>query len=63
MKHKDLKALAKRIANAETKLENCSDSDERRALENEIFELSSKITSLEDIMELDEMVQEILLEN
>lgn len=60
MKKKELKNLAKRIADAEFTLQNSTDSAAKAKAQDLILELSSKITSLDDIMTVDELVQEIL---
>lgn len=60
MKRKELKNLAKKIAEAEYIIQTSDDSKAVRKAENEIIELSGKATSLEDMMIIDEMVQEIL---
>lgn len=63
MKKKELKSLAKRIAKAELIVQNSSDKKEISQAKQEIMELSSHAISLDDIMLLDEMIQEILLQN
>lgn len=60
MKRKELKNLAKKIAEAEYIIQTSDDSKAVSRAENEIIELSGKATSLEDMMIIDEMVQEIL---
>ncbi len=60
MKKKELKALAKRIADAELIIQNSSDSKEISKAQNTIMELTSKVHSMEDLMTIDELVQEIL---
>ena len=60
MKKKELKALAKRIADAELIIQNSSDSKEISKAQNTIMELTSKVHSVEDLMTIDELVQEIL---
>lgn len=60
MKRKELKNLAKKIAEAEYIIQTSDDSKAVSKAENEIIELSGKATSLEDMMIIDEMVQEIL---
>lgn len=62
MKRKELKNLAEKIAKAQKQYDECKDTQQRKELEKIIFTLSSRATSLEDIMELDEMIQEILNE-
>ena len=60
MKRKELKNLAKKIAEAEYIIQTSDDSKAVSKAENEIIELSGKATSLEDMMIIDEMVQGIL---
>lgn len=60
MKKKELKTLAKRIAEAELIIQNSSDKKEINEAKNKIMELSSHAIDLEDIMILDELVQDIL---
>lgn len=60
MKKKELKNLAKKIAQAEYVLQNSDNDEEREAAKNEIFRISSGIHSFEDLDLLDEMVQEFL---
>lgn len=60
MNKKELKNIAKKIAKAELVLDQSVDPDERRKAEQEIFSLSGKVTSLADMSEIDEMVQDIL---
>lgn len=60
MNKKELKNIAKKIAKAELVLDQSVDPDERRKAEQEIFSLSGKVTSLADMSQIDEMVQDIL---
>lgn len=60
MKRKELKNLAKKIAEAEYIIQTSEDSEAIHRAENEIIELSGKATSLEDMTIIDEIVQEIL---
>ena len=57
MKKKELKKVAAQIAQAEIDLQKSRDPDEKRELREKIMKLSSRITSLEDIMILDELIQ------
>ena len=61
MKTKELKNLAKKIANAEYLIQTSSDSKVISKAEAEILELSGKATSVEDMLKLDELVQDILM--
>ena len=60
MKTKELKNLAKKIANAELVVQTSEDPQVVRKAQNQIMELSSHVNSLDDITTIDEMVQEIL---
>ena len=60
MKKKELKSLAKRIADAEFIIQTSSDKKEINDAKQKIIELSNHAIDLEDIMVLDEMVQDIL---
>ena len=60
MKTKELKNLAKKIANAELIVQTSEDPQAVRKAHNQIMELSSHVHSLDDITTIDEMVQEIL---
>ena len=60
MKTKELKNLAKKIANAELVVQTSEDPQAVRKAQNQIMELSSHVHSLHDITTIDEMVQEIL---
>ena len=60
MKTKELKNLAKKIANAELVVQTSEDPQAVRIAQNQIMELSSHVHSLDDITAIDEMVQEIL---
>lgn len=63
MKMKELKNLAKKIAKFERIIQNSDDDDAVREAQQEIIVLSGQAKSLEDMMIIDELVQEILLEN
>ena len=60
MKKKELKNLAKKIAQAEYVLQNSDDIDEKQQARDEILKVSSGVHSFEDLDLLDEMVQEFL---
>ena len=63
MKLKELKNLAKKIAKCEQIIQNSDDKDAIRKAEEEVMKLSGSVKSLEDIMIIDELVQELLSEN
>jgi short-subunit dehydrogenase involved in D-alanine esterification of teichoic acids len=60
MKKKELKTLAKRIADAELIIQTSTDKKEINKAKNSIMELSNHAIDLEDMVILDEMVQDIL---
>ena len=60
MKRKELKNLAKKIAEAELNLQAAKTSDEEHLIEEQILFLSSRVTNLLDMIVLDDMVQELL---
>lgn len=60
MKKKELKSLAKRIADAEFIIQTSADKKEINKAKNSIMELSNHAIDLEDMIILDEMVQDIL---
>ena len=60
MKKKELKNLAKKIADAEYIIQNSDDAKAVAKAQDAILELSGKVMSLEDMMIIDELVQEIL---
>lgn len=60
MKHKELKNLAKKIAQAEHIVQTSDNQDEIQRAQMEIMTLSSHVDSLDDITIIDEMVQELL---
>jgi hypothetical protein len=62
MKRKELKNLAKKIADAEYIIQNSDDAKAVAKAQDTIIELSGKAMSLEDMMIIDEMVQDLLSE-
>lgn len=60
MKRKELKNLAKKIAQAEHIVQTSDNQDEIQRAQIEIMTLSSHVDSLDDITIIDEMVQELL---
>ena len=57
MKKKELKSLAVQIARAERTLQTSSDAKEIANAQSEILRLSKRVTSLEDLMLLDDLIQ------
>ena len=60
MKKKELKNLAKKIADDEYIIQNSDDAKAVAKAQDIILELSGKAMSLEDMMIIDELVQDIL---
>lgn len=60
MKKKELKNLAKKIAEAEYIIQNSNDAKAVTKAQDQILELSGKAMSLEDMMIIDELVQDLL---
>jgi hypothetical protein len=60
MNKKEIKNLAKQIAKAELTIQNSTDQKERTYAMDTIIALSSKLSSLEEMERVDEMVQKIL---
>ena len=60
MKRKELKNIAKKVAECEQVLQTSTDQREREQARDEIFRLSSGVRSFEDLDLLDEMVQDLL---
>lgn len=63
MKKKELKKLAERIAELELIIQNSDDPQAINQAQNKILSIGKKVASLEDMMALDIMVQEILEKN
>ena len=57
MKKKELKNLAVQIARAERTLQTTSNEQEVANAQSEILRLSKRVTSLEDLMLLDDLIQ------
>lgn len=60
MNKKEIKNLAKQIAKAELTIQNSTDQKERKYAMDMIIALSSKLSSVEEMERVDEMVQKIL---
>lgn len=61
MKRREMRGIAKAIAESERVLSNPESTDvARKAAMAKIMELSSRFNSLEDMTTVDEMVQDIL---
>ena len=60
MKKKELKNLAKKIADCEYVIANSKDKDAVEVAQEEIMRLSSKVHDFQDLDLVDEMVQSLL---
>lgn len=60
MKKKELKVLAKKLAEAELTLQKSDDPDEVKKSKETIFKIGYQLSSFEDMCYVDELVQEIL---
>ena len=60
MKKKELKNLAVQIARAERTLQTSSNEQEVANAQSEILRLSKRVTSLEDLMLIDDLIQKEL---
>lgn len=63
MKKKELKNLAQKIAKAEMIIQTSDDPKAISKAEFEIMDLSGRVDTIEDMVIIDEMVQEILEKN
>ena len=63
MKAKEIKNLAKKIAQQEKILQNATSLEEKSRAENEIIKLSACVKSIEDMVALDEAIQDLLMKN
>ena len=61
MKKKELKNLAKTIADCEYLLQHTDNEEKKMQARNTIMQISSKIHDLQDLDTLDEMVQEFMM--
>ena len=60
MKKKELKALAQQIAKYEKVVQTSTNKNEVRDAQMKIMNLSESVDSLEDMMALDEIIQDML---
>ena len=63
MKKKELKNLAQKIAKAEMIIQTSDDAKAVAKAERDIMELSGHVDTIEDMVIIDEMVQDILEKN
>lgn len=61
MKQKEIKNLAKKIAQQEKMLSQVTSLEEKGKIEQEIIKLSSGIKNIEDMIALDEAIQDLIL--
>ena len=60
MRKKEIKNLAKRIAACELVLKDSEDKQEIAKAQNEIMNITSQITSINDLLAIDAIVVELL---
>ena len=60
MKTKERKALAKKIAALELKLQEATTKEAKKRYEDEIMKVSGHVDNIEDMVVIDDMVREIL---
>ena len=60
MKAKEIKNLAKKIAQQEKILQTSTSTEEKARAEQEIVRLSACVNSIEDMIALDEAIQDLL---
>ena len=63
MKRKELKALAQKIVKQELIIQNSEDPYEIKQAQAKIMELSGSVSSMDDIIAIDELVQDLLNAN
>ena len=63
MNKKELKGLAKKIANLELKRNKTTDKEELSKINSEIMNLCGKVKSFDDVTILDDLILEILENN
>ena len=63
MKQKEIKNLAQKIAKYERIIQTSDDKKLVRHAEEETMKLSSSVTSLDDMVAIDELVMELLEKN
>jgi phage shock protein A len=63
MKQKEIKNLAQKIAKYELIVQTSDDKKMVRQAQEKIMELTSSVTSLDDMVAIDELVMEILEKN
>lgn len=63
MKQKEIKNLAKKIAQQEMILQKATSTEEKQRAEQEIVRLSACVKTVDDMVALDEAIQDLLMKN
>ena len=63
MKKKEIKNLAKKIAQQEMILQKATSTEENQRAEQEIIRLSACVKTVDDMIALDEAIQDLLMKN
>lgn len=63
MKQKEIKNLAKKIAQQEMILQKATSTEEKQRAEQEIIRLSACVKTVDDMIALDEAIQDLLMKN
>ena len=63
MKAKEIKTLAKKIAQQEKIVQTTTDLEEKARAEKEIVRLSACVKTIDDMIALDEAIQDLMLKN
>ena len=63
MKTKEIKNLAKKIAQQEMIIQKATSTEEKGRAEKEIIRLSACVKTIEDMVALDEAIQDLLMKN
>ena len=63
MKQKEIKNLAKKIAQQEMLLQKATSTEEKQRIEQEIIRLSACVKTVDDMVSLDEAIQDLLMKN
>lgn len=63
MKAKEIKTLAKKIAQQEKIVQTTTDMEEKARAEKEIVRLSACVKTIDDMIALDEAIQDLMLKN
>ena len=63
MKQKEIKNLAKKIAQQEMIRQKATSTEEKQRAEQEIIKLSACVKTVDDMIALDEAIQDLLMKN